>query len=138
MVKDVQSGILLYLREYKHGPVPTAEKDYFAVLRGDLALCLSGETSDLNPRGIRFVEFDLSKPTGPSRGLWKDSTGEVWVMDQWSRPVYVMFDANADGRLIPPDAKAEGSGELPISVAVFSAGPDGIPGNEDDITSWRG
>jgi hypothetical protein len=56
----------------------------------------------------------------------------------WSRPVYVMFDANADGRLIPPDAKAEGSGELPISVAVFSAGPDGIPGNEDDITSWRG
>lgn len=138
ILKDVQVGIKSYQTEYDRLPVPKAEKDYFAVLRGDVIRCLMGETSDLNPRGIRFVDFPLAKPKGPSRGLWKDSTGELWVMDQWSRPIYVMIDTNGDGRVIPPDAKAEGSGELPISVAVFSAGPDGIPGNEDDVTSWRG
>ena len=138
ILKDTQVALKSYQAEYDRWPVPKAEKDYFAVLRGDLVRCLLGEISDLNLRGIRFVDFPIAKPKGPSLGLWKDSTGEVWVMDQWSRPVYVMIDANEDNRLIPPDAKAEGSGELPISVAVFSAGPDGIPGNEDDLTSWRG
>ena len=138
ILKDVQIALKSYQTEYDRWPVPKAEIDHFAVLRGDLVRCLIGETSALNPRGIRFVDLPLAKPKGPSRGLWRDSTGEVWVMDQWSRPVYVMIDANEDNRLIPPDAKAEGSGELPLSVAVFSAGPDGIPGNEDDLTSWRG
>ena len=138
ILKDVQVGIKSYQAEYDRLPVPKAEKDYFAVLRGEPVRYLIGETSALNPRGIRFVDLPLAKPKGPSRGLWKDSTGELWVMDQWSRPIYVMIDTNGDGRLIPPDAKAEGSGELPTSVAVFSAGPDGIPGNEDDVTSWRG
>ena len=138
ILKDTQVALKSYQAEYDRWPVPKAEKDYFAVLRGDLVRCLLGEISDLNLRGIRFIDLPMPKPGGIGWGQMKDSTGEVWVTDQWSRPVYVMIDANEDNRLIPPDAKAEGSGELPFSVAVFSTGPDGIPGNEDDITSWRG
>ena len=137
ILKDTKVALKSYRSEYNRWPVPKADKDYFAVLRGDLVRCLLGEISDLNLRGIRFIELPMPKPKGPSWGQMKDSTGEMWVTDQWSRPVYLMIDANEDSRLIPPDAKAEGSGELPISVAIFSAGPDGIPGNVDDVTSWR-
>jgi type II secretory pathway pseudopilin PulG len=138
ILKHIQLAVKSYQAEYDRWPVPTAEKIILPFFVATSPFVCRAKLRISTPVASGLSSLNCPSQQASSRGLWKDSTGEVWVMDQWSRPVYVMFDANADGRLIPPDAKAEGSGELPISVAVFSAGPDGIPGNEDDITSWRG
>ena len=138
ILKDVQIGVKNYEIEYNRWPVSENEEDYFAVLRGGLVRCLAGEASDLNPRGIRFIDLPMTQPKVRSGGLMRDNTEEIWIVDQWSRPIYVVIDADHDNSVRPPDIRWWESRDIPIGVAVFSAGPDGIPGNEDDVTSWRG
>lgn len=135
MLKDLQIGFKGYRVEYDKWPVPKARDDFFGLARGPLIRCLLGEMSDQNTRQIKFVDLPVGK--AGKYGIVHDSTGEPWVLDEWGRPIFIGLDANEDEKLAMPDGAKDAPPILPVAVALFSAGPDGIPGNGDDVTSWR-
>lgn len=135
MLKDLYIAFKSYRVEYDKWPVSRSGDDYFGLARGPLIRCLLGEPGELNPRQIRFVDLPAGKDS--KGGLVLDSTGEPWVLDEWGRPIFIGIDANEDQKLAMPDGAKDAPSHLPVPVALFSAGPDGIPGNADDVTSWR-
>ena len=132
---DIVVGIKSYQTEYDKWPVSNTPKDHFAVLRGSLVSCLLGEKSDSNPLEIKFVDLPPARDSQP--GVMHDSTGEPQVLDQWGHLIYVGIVTNHDNSWAMPDGSKYTGREPPLGVALFSAGRDGIPGNTDDLTTWR-
>ena len=140
LMKHIKLGISGYEAEYQKWPVPESQRDYFAILRGSVAKCLLGEKSEMNPKAIQLIEAeraDLPPSRNPRPGVMYDNLGEPWFLDEWGRPIYIGIDTNGDGKLAMPDGARDAPKYLPFGVALFSTGPDGIPGNADDVTSWR-
>ena len=65
-------------------------------------------------------------------------------VDAWGQPYVVVIDANNDNQFANPDvinASARVRAGAPVVIKggalVYSRGPDGIEGTEDDIVFWR-
>ena len=80
-----------------------------------------------------------------SGGLVSSGGSGFNLVDDWTQPYVVIMDTNYDNRIDNPDTsnsdpKISGDvpPELPIGIAVYSAGPDKTAFTKDDVTSWRG
>jgi hypothetical protein len=83
-----------------------------------------------NPRGIAFYIDRAAKPMGEGRfrrGVTLDENGDGELWDPWGNHYRLRLDTNGDGKIENPAAPGT---QLPESIAVWSAGPDG------DFETW--
>ena len=114
-----------------------------------LQVLLGKNISMLNPREVRYAEFPTAQEH--KRGLWQDGT--EWVLsDHWGEPFYIILDTNMDDQVPNPEFGVSNSDPkqtefnqkypppkmLPMTMAIFSSGPDRDPKTwNDNICSWR-
>lgn len=102
-----------YLQDYKCFPTPGGDElvemgeDAIEILRG------------VNPKGFTYLDF---------------RTSTVAYNDPWHNPYQFLLDYALDNR-VSDDVR--GIEELRLSVAVWSKGPDGDSGTDDDVTNWK-
>lgn len=144
-IRDIVTGLKQYQVDYGRFPVPAgqAAEDMLDLDSGSAVLkVLLGENPQrLNPKAVRYIEPKIGKAgAGGLIGAGDDYS----LVDPWGQPYHVVLDLNYDGRLANPDAQnedAEIAGEaltqLPVSVLVFSSGPDKKLCTRDDVVSWR-
>ncbi len=99
-----------------------------------LAGILMGE----NPRGILFFSVRRAHWDEGDFGLWfeGDDIAGASIYDHWENHFQVVIDANGDGKIeVPkPGGAPHETIILEQGVAVWSYGPNGVPGKGDD--SW--
>jgi prepilin-type N-terminal cleavage/methylation domain-containing protein len=160
-IKDLQVGAKNFQTEYNRYPVdpalvtggggadmePFQTDENFEMVTALLAQGLQQlDASDplrlMNPRAIRFLDLPLANNL--RGGLVGDGTTNYALNDNWGNPYWIQFDTNYDNSLENPDVQNEDpriSGNapqtLPISIAIYSFGPDGQQFTRDDIVSWR-
>ena len=153
VITELKAALLSYETDFHSFPIHengTSTEDVETRSRGTLLQVLLGENiSMLNPRGIRYAEFPAAKE--PKRGLWQDGT--EWVLsDHWGEPFYIILDTNKDDQVPNPEFGTSNSDpkraefnqkypppqKLPMTVAIYSSGPDRDPKTwHDNICSWR-
>ncbi|MFT5467702.1 MAG: hypothetical protein ACI8UO_002809 [Verrucomicrobiales bacterium] len=136
-VVELRTALTNFYTEYRRFPALEVKEEGDWSGRSTHALVsalLAAPGSDkLNPRGIQFFTARKAKSASDA-GLW-ESLEEVVLNDSWGNPFFVVIDSNFDNSVMVP----EGSGEekkIFSSVAVWSAGPDGVSGTADDIKSF--
>lgn len=136
MVKDLLVAISGFQTEYGGYPVPPAaapKGDFDGPVEGDMLAALIGTTGSLNPKGIPFLECRIAMRG--KHGLDLTVPSHPRLFDPWGREFYAVVDTDRSVTVAVPH-RTGALGPLPMSVAVWSCGPDGIAGNADDITSW--
>ena len=104
-----------YLGDYHRLPFASG------VMRGDPVRILGGQTGDNNDNPRRIVYLDVSREL-------EDDPPEL--LDPWGEPY--RFRLNADGWVSDP---RDGGERLGLHILVWSTGPDGENGTNDDIFS---
>lgn len=144
-IRDIVTGLKQYQVDYGRFPVPAgqAAEEVLDLDAGSAVLkVLLGENPQaLNPKTERYIEPKIGKAgAGGLIGAGDDYA----LVDPWGQPYRVILDLNYDGRVANPDAQnddqtiAEGAlAQLPMSVLVFSSGPDRKLHTRDDVVSWR-
>ncbi len=128
-VKELDEAWKAYLVTYKRFPdIPITKMDSnaLAILRDDPG----GHTNAIlyNPRSVPFL--DIRRDT-------------LYYCDPWGVPntTYGVYNVRLDTNLQNYIQFRMGPGGPTITVgshvAVWSNGPDGIPGTADDICSWK-
>lgn len=169
VIVALQTGIRSYQMEYNRFPVDPSQtsssgnEDAPAVLTnqttslidtlmgpaasqgGNSSSGSSGNTVNLNPKGIEFANFKVAK--NGMNGL-VGTQSPYSLVDLWGSPFYVLFDTNLDRKIQNPDlqnqdpkisqnAVSPPPQFLPTDVAIYSLGKDKIQMTGDDIVSWR-
>lgn len=144
---NLKNAISAYYTEYRKYPVP-GEPEGDTSLQSDHALMdvLLGsdpeaEDDGLNPRRIAFFTGKQAKPMGKGKfrkgvHLEEGGRGELW--DPWGNYYRVVLDTDHDNRVEKPEwDKTSDSAELPESILVWSAGPDGdFDTWQDNVKTW--
>ena len=153
VIADLRAALLSYETDFHRFPIQENGKsteDAVTRSRGILLQVLLGENiSMLNPREVRYAEFPTAQE--PKRGLWQDGT--EWVLsDHWGEPYYIILDTNDDLEIANPEFGASTSDpkqaefdrkypppiKLPLTMAIYSSGPDRDPKTwKDNVCSWR-
>lgn len=127
-VKQLKTAWDTYYADYSGFP-EDASGNAFPVTESDIA-CIQilrgiphaddsaavAQYRSMNPKKIPYMDFHHKTTT---------------FNDPWGNPYRIALDADYDGEVTIP------GGTLRQSVAVWSNGPDGVPGNKDDLKSWR-
>ena len=98
------------------------------------------ETSNVrhanNPRRIVFFEANgVVDPARPRSGFLDKDGDQVLrgcLFDPWGREYMIAIDFDGSGTV-----KGPGGEEVKAGVIIWSVGPDGESGTEDDIRSWQ-
>lgn len=141
----LRTAISSYESEYSRLPTTrSGDEDITIITDGSdpLIYVLLGQTKDgLNSHRVNYFESRIA--TGRRNGVSLDDNTAA-LYDSWGHPLHVLLDVNGDHLLANPDADNEDAGissgatpKLPLSVAVYSDGPDGKPHTLDDVVSWR-
>lgn len=145
VIQGITNGLKQYQVDYGRFPAafgqaseePSPLDEGSAVLK----VLLGEKAQRLNPKAERYIEPKVGKAgTGGLIGVGANYS----LVDPWGRPYQVIMDLNYDGRIANPDAQNEDSAissealaQLPVSVLVFSSGPDKKLHTHDDVVSWR-
>lgn len=144
-VRDITTGLKQYQVDYGRFPVPAGQavEDVLDLDSGSAVLkVLLGENPQrLNPKAERYIEPKIGKAgAGGLIGAGADYS----LVDPWGQPYHVIMDLNYDGHIANPDEQNEDTAiagealaQLPVSVLVFSSGPDKKLYTRDDVVSWR-
>ncbi len=152
-MKDLKISIPIYRVDYNRFPILgdiPMDRDLALRSRGPMLPALIGkDASRLNPMQIKFMDLPMAK--NRKSGLWQD--GEEWVLsNQWGEPFYIILDTNGDGKIANPEYGADQSDptyamrckisppppEIPVTVIIYSSGPDRDPKTwNDNVCSWR-
>ncbi|MCB1089420.1 MAG: DUF4190 domain-containing protein [Verrucomicrobiae bacterium] len=137
---QLKNAIGSYFTEYRK--YPFRELSESQVYRSDaklmgilLASDLEAAKTGSNPRRIPFYSGRRATPIGKGRfrsGVLTDADGGGELWDPWADYYYVKIDADGDGQILGPNGEV-----IKAAVIVWSAGEDGISGNEDDVTTWE-
>lgn len=140
----LKTAISNYEVEYGRLPTNATGGDVTVDTNGGdpLVFILLGQTRDgLNSRGVNF--FNGKVAVGKRNGITLDSTTAA-LYDSWGHPAHVLLDVDGDHLLDSPDLSnsdprisSGATPRLPENAVVFSDGPDGKPGTQDDIVTWR-
>lgn len=149
VIKDLQVGVKGYLTEYNHYPSEKTDDDEETRTdEGDLLAILLASSSQtkMNGRGIKFVDLPVAK--NGRGGLVGQSEDDYQLLDEWGKPYTVIMDSNGDEKVRNPDTENEdphfssdASEMLPVGVAIYSLGENGLKKSnltKTVITSWRG
>lgn len=122
-VAQLKSAWDTYYADYNGFPDPSAIGDNsieapYLVTGEDVIQILRGRENHngQNPKKIPYMDFHQKTS---------------YFNDSWGLRYRIALDVDNDGVVDIP------SGTLRMSVAVWSAGPDGVDGNKDDVRSWR-
>jgi hypothetical protein len=158
VVLTVFTAVNSYLKEYGRWPsvVEQIDRDSYPktdITVGDLKLGAKLHNSALfnvvrsipessnirhanNPRRIVFLELNrVADPARPRSGLLdKDGNPALrgCLFDPWGREYLITLDYDGSGTV-----KGPGGENVKAGVIIWSAGPDGESGTEDDIRSWQ-
>ena len=144
-IRDITTGLKQYQVDYGRFPLPAglASEEVMDLDAGSLVLkVLLGENPQrLNPKAERYIEPKVGKA---GAGGLIGAGDHYSLIDPWGQPYHVILDLNYDGRVANPDTQNEDSAitgealaQLPMSVLVFSSGPDKRLYTRDDVVSWR-
>jgi prepilin-type N-terminal cleavage/methylation domain-containing protein len=111
--------------------------------QNNLVACLLGLDKATNPQTTKYLTVSIAKNGANGYDASSGGPRAGWLLDPWKNPFHVVMDYNGDGFVTnpyyngnPTDAK-----NLPLSVIVYSDGPDGISGvngkSTDDVKSWQ-
>ncbi|MGY8643441.1 MAG: hypothetical protein ACKVJU_20390 [Verrucomicrobiales bacterium] len=131
---NLKNAISAYNTEFRGWPI-RSESDITVDSDSELMAVLLADDSETgekgrNPRRITFFSGKKAKPMGDNKfrkGVHLE-TNTLW--DPWGNFYRVRMDNNWDNRVDDPDPKSE-SKELPGTIIVWSAGPDG------DFDTWK-
>jgi hypothetical protein len=152
-VKDLKNALDQYEADFNRFPLPTSSTPNLDLLlrsRGSILPVLLGEDAGgLNPKKIKFLDLPMAR--NRKNGLWQDGAG--WVLsDLWGEPYYIVLDTNGDLEIANPEFGASTSdpkqaefdlkhpqpARVPLTVAIYSSGPDRDPKTwKDNVCSWR-
>lgn len=136
ILADLNLALRSYHVEYGRWPLPDPGEGG-VVVEGALLAVLLGEEGPMNPRAIQFIDLPAKGEGDRLNGIEIGASGAQRVEDRWSHPILVRFLSHRPSPNGPPSGGLSERVGWPQPIA-FSTGPDGIPGNEDDVTSWRG
>lgn len=153
VIADLRTALLCYEADFHSFPIQENGKsaeDAVTRSRGILLQVLQGENiSMLNPSEVKYSEFPTAKEH--QLGLWQEGTERV-LSDPWGEPFYIILDTNKDDQVPNPEFGASTSDpkqaefdrkypppeKLPLTMAIYSAGPDRDPKTwKDNVCSWR-
>lgn len=153
VLKDLRLAITTYETDYGHYPIPDSDSHGLDVTirsRGPMLTALMGSAATpLNPRGTKFI--DLPRAKDQKFGLWQNK-GEWVLSDLWGEPYYIILDTDKNEQVANPEFGASTSDpkwaeinqkypppqKLPMTVAIYSSGPDRDPKTwHDNVCSWR-
>ncbi|MEM7010692.1 MAG: hypothetical protein AAF585_04330 [Verrucomicrobiota bacterium] len=105
-----------------------------------MAIPEAASASKLNKRGILFFSGKKAK-TEIGFGIYFDGSSHR-LNDPWGNPFVIVYDSNYDNKIEVPDRDGDGTQEIHANVAVWSYGPNGVPGKgedrrNDDIYSYQ-
>jgi hypothetical protein len=139
---NLRNAITAYRTEYDEYPLLDPANDLTInsghalmdiVLGSDAQMVPGGR----NPRGIIFYTDKAAKPFAEGRfrrGVTLDENGGGELWDPWGNHYRLRLDTNGDGKIENPAAPGT---QLPVSIAVWSAGRDGdFETWADNVTSW--
>lgn len=136
---ELQSGLVNYHAEFGHFPTGWRQTDGMDFITDTgpgnelLPLLMEG-----NPRGILFY-WDYRTHQRGDLGLWysfEAGPDDAELYDAWGNPFQVVLDTNGDGMIEVPNPGAKPGETIILNQknAVWSYGPNGVPGKGED--SW--
>tara|TARA_R110002049_G_scaffold72292_2_gene186505 strand:+ start:377 stop:871 length:495 start_codon:yes stop_codon:yes gene_type:complete len=149
-VNDLQVALKSFQTEYARWPADLERlpSEMPVRLPSGVVETLLAETgrfsSEDNPRAFRFIELPLARQG--KGGVIETVDGVLDLVDRWGSRYFVVVDVDEDGKVANPEAAVslEKRGDkdapavLPVSIVIFSAGPDREPETwTDNIASWR-
>jgi hypothetical protein len=140
---NLAHNISSFQKEYGRWPVNAGEMHKSD---SDLMVHLMGKDTSVNSRGINFLK-DIREAKGKSSGSGLRMVGDaVEVLDHWGRHFQVFIDHDGNGNVTNPEGPwHDGSTQIYLTVAVISAGPDGVftglnqegeDATRDNVRSW--
>lgn len=134
-------SIATYYTEYRRYPIPERATgphpwDTYLLSNGLLMGELLGDPSPVNPRGIVFFSANKARINGrkePFSGVHFGSSGSPSLYDRWGNFYRVIMDTDRDGSVELPN---EPTRWIRRGAIVWSLGPDGVDGTNDDIGTW--
>ncbi len=141
---NLKNAIQAYHTEFQRYPLEgfewqlssTSEGSLMSILQGTI----SGQLEMQNPRRIVFYGGKRAKVRNgkPHSGTTVNRDGTSGLWDAWGNPYRVRLDFDQDLRIDNPDPNPNiGGSQLPESILVWSAGPDGDFSTwEDNVKTW--
>jgi len=133
---NLKNSIAAYFTEYRKYPGTTKGEDAtYDSVGPEMAALLAEGDNPLNPRRIAFFSGKQATPYGD--GGWKkgihlngDNSG---LYDPWGTPYRITMDSDYNSQVDDP----LGTGAIPQSILVYSAGPDrNFDTWDDNIRTW--
>jgi len=113
-VEQIATAWLAYLQEYRRFPSVSIQS-----MGSNAVGILSGRSNPNNARGVVFLELGANATNYP---------------DPWGKEYAVVLDSDYDNMVTNLPGVV---GLANVSVAVWSAGRDGLSGTPDDVRSWQ-
>jgi len=142
---QLKLAINAYLTEYGRYPVSGNPTEGTWVESGPALMDIiqgteiTEESRELNPRRIAFFTGKKAKRRwggGIIPGLKLTRGGTYELLDSWRNHYRIILDLNEDRRIRNIDPKIDAD-QLPESILVWSAGPDGdFDTWEDNVKTW--
>lgn len=150
VIKDIRIALETFNVEYGHfpgQPVTSQSTDIRLLSTGPLIDCLMGQNTAWNRKEIKFIDLPTAR-NGKFGYVPAEGSNPCRLVDIWGNPYVILLDTNDDSKVSNPDIRnsdpsisqskaSPPSDFLPVKVAIYSFGKDGIEGTADDIVSWR-
>lgn len=135
MLKGIEIALKGYQTEYNRCLLEEMQLpgDQNLVFEGEILSALMAESTQYNPRRVRF--FDPPVARRKRGGAWRDESGTWRYRDDMGNPAMIRYDADGDDMIADPD---DGNIKLQARYILFTAGMDRDLGtSRDNLKSWR-
>lgn len=133
-VYQLKNGLSAYFTEYRKYPLEIEKANLTTTTGHPLLTILVGNDDPAavayNPRKIAFFTGKQArvKDGRYTRGIEYSEDGPSYLWDPWGNLYHVRLDTDYDNQIENPEFPGQ---LLPVSIAVWSAGPDG------DFSTWK-
>ena len=128
----IESAVNNHLTEYGAMPYPgTSDTTILTSNDTYLLRVLLGREDVINKRSVKFLDVREGKENRNGLIYAEDDRSVVGLFDQWGGGYNVRLDLDSDQKI---DVRGETLNNR--RVAVWSDGPDHMPGTQDDVKTW--
>ena len=104
----------------------------------EIAAVGMGLDEEQNPKKKNYLSSLPSTDKRSMRGLYynnQPNSPDITIISPWGKPYFIQFDQNYDGEINPTILRSNKViNDTPI--VLWTHGPDGNLGTEDDVKSW--
>ncbi|MEO0415354.1 MAG: hypothetical protein AAF226_10425 [Verrucomicrobiota bacterium] len=132
---NLRVSVLSFLAEYRSFPFEVEPEKQIKSEPYLMNILMATKASEENPREIVFYSGRPARVEAgaPVHGVHSDGADNYSLYDPWGSLFRVVFDSDDDNRIAHPFSGAS----IGARVLVWSPGPDGIDGTDDDVKSWE-